>query len=104
MLKGGQKLLIQYKVASEANPLNYVLIYLGRKVGVDKNRGYGGSANSSGGGGIAIMDQRDNQTRFMMHGKLTASEAELAAEKVASNRGGGAGGAAPTNPPRRLGC
>ena len=36
-----------------------------------------------------IADQRNNLTRFMMRGKVTTSGAELAAEKVTSNREGG---------------
>ena len=75
----------------EAISSNYVLLSVGGKVGVDKNRGNGESADGGGCGGRAIVDQRNNLTRFMMHGKLTASEAELAAEKAASNRGRGRG-------------
>ena len=38
----------------------------------------------------AIADQRNKLMRFMIHGKLTTSGVELAAEKAASNRGGSA--------------
>ena len=51
----------------------------------------GGSADGGGCGGRAKADQRNNPTRFMMHGNLTASGAELAAEKAASKRGRGRG-------------
>ena len=44
---------------------------------MDKNGGDEGSADGGGGGGRAIADQRKNLTRFMMHGKLMASGAEL---------------------------
>ena len=40
--------------------------------------------------------------RFMVHGKLTASRAELADDKAVRNRGG-AGGAAPNTPPKKVG-
>ena len=81
-------------------PSNYVLLSVGGEVGADKN---GGDGESGGGcGGRAIADQRNNLTRFMMYGKLTVSGAELAAEKVANNRGRGRG-SGPAIPPRRLG-
>ena len=67
-------------------------------VGVDRNRGDGGSA---GGGGRAIVDQRNNLTRFILHGKLTASRAELVAEKVASIRGR-CRGSDPGHPPKKV--
>ena len=61
----------------------------------------GGSADGGGGDGKAIADQRDNM-RFMIHGRLTASRAELAAEKAASNRGRGRG-SGPGHPPKKVG-
>ena len=70
----------------------------GGRFGADKNRqGYRGSAKDGGGGGRSISDQSYNLARFMMHGKLNTSRAELAAEKAASNMGR-AGGAAPPSP------
>ena len=36
-LEGVKKILTRYKGESEANPLNYVLIYVGGEVGADKN-------------------------------------------------------------------
>ena len=50
----------------------------------------------------SIADQRNNLKRFMMHGKLTASEAELAADKAASNRGGDRR-SGPRHPPKKVG-
>ena len=82
--------------------MNCVLLSVGEKVGVDKNRGNGESADGGGCGGRAIADQRNNLTRFMMHGKLMASGAELAAEKAASNRGRGRG-SGPGHSPKRVG-
>ena len=35
----------------EANSSNYILLYVGVKFGMDKNRGNGGSANGCAGGG-----------------------------------------------------
>ena len=67
-------------------------------MGQIRTEGDGGSADGGGGNRRAIADQRDNLTRFMMHGKLTASGAELAAEKAASNRGSG-----PGHPPKKVG-
>ena len=89
--------MTRYEGAVEAIPLNCVLLSVGEKVGVDKNGGDEGSADGGGGGGRAIADQRKNLTRFMMHGKLMASGAELAAEKAASNRGSG-----PGHPPKKI--
>ena len=48
------------------------------------------------------MDQRDNLKRFMMHRKLTASGADLAAKKAARNRGRGKG-IGPSNLPKKVG-
>ena len=67
--------------------------------GIDNNRGDGGSAD---GGGRAIADQRDNLTRFTMHGKLTESRAELTGEKAASNKGRGRGSGL-GHPPKKVG-
>ena len=69
---------------------------------MDKNGGYRGSSDGRGGGGRYIAYQRNNLTRFMMHGKLTARGVELAAEKLESNRGRGSG-SGPGHIPRRLG-
>ena len=80
--------------------MNYVLLSAGGKFGKDKKGGNGGSAAC---GRISISYQRNNLTRFVMHGKLTAIRADLAAEKAAKNRGEGEGGAAPAILPRRLG-
>ena len=44
------------------------------------------------------MDQKNNLPRFMIHEKMTASGADLAAEKTASNRGSG-----PMQPPKKVG-
>ena len=49
-----------------------------------------------------IADHRNNLTRFMIHGKLTASEEELAAKKAASNRGWGRE-SGPGHPPKKVG-
>ena len=49
-----------------------------------------------------FADQRDNLTRFMMHGNLKTSGAELVAEKAASNRGRGRG-SGPGHPPKKVG-
>ena len=75
--------------------MNYVLGYVGGGVGAENNRGYRG-------GRRAIVDQRDNLTRFMMHGKLTASGVELMAKKVASNKVRGRG-SDPRFPPKKVG-
>ena len=98
----GQKLSTRYEGVAEANPLNYVLLSVGGEVEADKNGGDGGSADGGGGGGRAIADQRDNQTRFMMDGKLTASRAELVAEKAAIIKGRGRG-SGPGHPPKKVG-
>ena len=82
--------------------MNYVLLSIREKVGTDKNRGVGGSADVSGGSGRAIVDHRNNLTRFMMHVKVTISGADLAAEKAASNRRRGRGGD-PGHPPMKIG-
>ena len=37
-LEGGQKISTQCEGAAEANPLNYVLLFIGGEVGEDKNR------------------------------------------------------------------
>ena len=47
----------------------------------------------------AILDQSNNLKRFMMHGKLTASRAELADDKAVRNRGRCRGGG-PEHPPQ----
>ena len=47
----------------------------------------------------AILDQRNNLKRFMMHGKLTAIRAELADDKAVRNRGG-CRGSGPEHPPQ----
>ena len=75
----------------EENPSKYVLLSVRGKVGADKNGGDGGSTEDGGGDGRAIADQRDNLTRFMMHGKLTTSGEKMSAVKAASNRGRGPG-------------
>ena len=85
-LEGGHKILIIYEGVLEANPSNYVLLSIMRKVGEDKNGGDGGSVNAGGSGGRDLADQRNNMTRFMMHGNLTSRWAELAVKKAASNR------------------
>ena len=87
----------RYEGAAEAFPSKCVLISYGRKVGSDDNGGDGGSTKGGGRGGRSIVDQRNNLARFTMHGKLTASGADLAAEKAVSNRGSG-----PAISPRRL--
>ena len=47
----------------------------------------------------AILDQRNNLKRFMMHGKLMAIRAELADGKAVRNRGRCRGGG-PEHPPQ----
>ena len=47
----------------------------------------------------AILDQRNNVKRFMVHGKLTASRAELADDKAVRNRGR-CRGSGPEPPPQ----
>ena len=47
----------------------------------------------------ARWDQSNNVKRFMMHGKLMASRAELADDKEVRNRGGCRGGG-PEHPPQ----
>ena len=89
--------MTRYEGVAEAVPSKYILLSVGRKVGADKNGGNRGSADGGGCGGRAIVDQRNNLARFTMHGKLTASGADLAAEKAVSNRGSG-----PAISPRRL--
>ena len=46
----------QYVGTAEANPLNYVLLYIWGKAVEDMNRGYRGSAGSGIGGGRVIVD------------------------------------------------
>ena len=53
--------------------MNYYLLSIKGKVGADNNRGGGESTDGGGGGGRAIADQKNNLTRLMMHGNLTAS-------------------------------
>ena len=65
------------------------MLYLGGKVRADKNGGVGGGINCGGGGVRDIADQRNNPTRFMMHGNLKEGGAEMAAEKAVSTRGVG---------------
>ena len=77
--------------------MNYILIFVGGKVRADKNGGYGESDDDGGGSRRSIEDQRNNMTMFMIHGKLTASRAELADEKAASNMGRGRG-SGPSHP------
>ena len=55
-----------------------------------------------GGGGRAIADHRNNQTSLMLHRKLTAGGAELAAEKAPINRGRDRGGG-PGHTPKKVG-
>ena len=51
----------------------------------------------------SIADHRNNLTGFVVHGKLTVSGAELAAEMAASNRGvGGEGGSGPSHSPKNV--
>ena len=85
----GQNLPTRYEGVVEADPSNYILLPFGEKFGADKNGGDRWVTDGSGGGGRAILDQRNNLTRFMMNGKLAASGADMAAKKAASNRGGG---------------
>ena len=49
------------------------------------------------------MDQRNNLTRFMMHGDMTTSGEDLAADKTASNKRRGRESGSGHPPPRRLG-
>ena len=49
-----------------------------------------------------IVDQRNNLKRFIMHRNLTASGAELDAEKAAGNKGKGRGGGS-RHPPKKVG-
>ena len=51
----------------------------------------------------SIVGHRNNLTRFMMAGKLTASGVDLAAEKAARNRERLRGSGRGHPPPRRLG-
>ena len=51
--------------------------------------------------GRAILDQRENLTRFMIHGKLTVNGAELAAKKAASNKSRGRG-CGPGHSPKKV--
>ena len=51
--------------------------------------------------GRAISDQRENLTRFMIHGKLTVNGAELAAKKAASNKSRGRG-CGPGHSPKKV--
>ena len=53
--------------------MNYFLLSV-RVGGVrtDKNRGEGGSADGGGCGRRDIADQRNNLTRFMIHGKMAS--------------------------------
>ena len=95
--------MTRYGGAAEAISSKYVLLSVGRKVGVDKNGGNRRSADGGGCGGRAIVNQRNNLARFTMHGKLTASRAELAAEKVVINRGRGRG-SGPAIPSNWLSC
>ena len=88
---GESETLDSIREAAEENPSNYVLLFIGGKVGENKNRGGGGSADGSGGGGRAIADQRNNLMRLMMHRKLTMSGTELTVEKAASKNGSGRG-------------
>ena len=69
---------------------------------MDKNGGDRGSDNGCSGGGRAIADQRNNLTRFMVHRKLTASGAKMAAKKAGSNWGRGRG-SGPVHPPKKVG-
>ena len=94
--------MTRYEGATEAIPLNYFLLSVRGKVGTGKNRGDRGRTDGSGCGGRAIVDQRYNLVRFMMHGKMTASGAELAGKKTVINRGRGRGSGLAI-PPRRLG-
>ena len=50
----------------------------------------------------AIADQRNNLTRFIIHGKLTMSRAELGTKDAASNRGRGTG-TGPRHAPKKVG-
>ena len=69
--------------------MNYVLLFIRGEVGADKKGGDGGIYGGDGVGRRAIEDQRNNLKRFMIHGDMKASGAELAAKKAASNRGRG---------------
>ena len=82
--------------------MKYVVLSVGGEVRGDKNRGGWGSADGGRGSERVIAYQRNNLTRFMMHGKLTASGTDLEAEKAASNRGRGRGGI-PGHPPKKVG-
>ena len=72
-LEGGHKLSTQYVGVTEVDPLNYVLLSIRGEVREYKNGGDGGSSNGGRGGGRAISDHRNNMTRLIIHGKLTAS-------------------------------
>ena len=103
--EGCQKLLTWYKRVAEANPSNYILISFGGGCRADNNGGNGWSsngANGADGGIISIADHGENMKRFMIHGKLMAGGADLAAKKMGSNRGRGRG-SGPGHTPKKVG-
>ena len=51
----------------------------------------------------AILIQRNNLKRFMIHGKLTASRVELADDKAVRNRGRCRGSGPEHPPPKKVG-
>ena len=63
-----------------------------KKFGADKNIGDGGRVNGGRGGGRDIAYKRKKLTRFLIHRKLTPSEADMEAKKAVRNRGRVRGG------------
>ena len=70
---------------------------------MDKSGGDGGSADNGGGSVRSIAYQRENLTRFIMHGKLMASRWNWQPIRRRET-GEGAGGVSLAIPPRSLGC
>ena len=82
--------------------MSYALLSVRGEVGADNNIGERGSADGDRGGGRDIANHRDNLTRFMIPGKLTACGAEMTDERAASNMGRGRE-SGPAIRPRSLG-
>ena len=96
--EGSEKISTRYEEAAAENPSKCTVISVRRKIEADKNVWDRGSSDGKGRSGRAVSEQREKMMRIMMNRNLTASGADLAADKAARNRGRGRGGRSRPSP------